>query len=127
MKIVKKIAKPNLTQPTNAEEVTPQVAANIEIQQPTATITKTYQDQTSTSEQVPVGAPGPVPQPHANVGVSMGMTINTGDYSNIKFQVSLFCPCEVVMESIDATYAEVKSWVDSKVDEIHTEIRAQLG
>lgn len=129
MKIVKKGLKPlKPVQPIAQEDPEiPNPVEPVEIQQTTATVEKYYPDGTSTSEKVPVGEPAPVPEPHANVGVSMGMTLPTAQFANIKFTVSLFCPCEVTEDSINGTYEEVKGWVDSKVSQIHEEIQSQLG
>jgi hypothetical protein len=136
--VVKKGMKPPIKPPAPVQPIAPdpetgeeqfeaEANPNVEIEQPMAVVSKTYPDGTYTEEQSPVGEPGQVPAPHATVSVSMGMTVPTVQYGNIKFQVFLACPCEVNQESIDGTYEEVKGWVDAKVGEIHEEINAQLG
>jgi hypothetical protein len=99
---------------------------NVKAVQPQATITKEYPDGTSTETKEDVGDAIASSAPMANVGLSMGMTIPIAQYQNIKFSVSLFVPCTVDAEDINATYEQVKAWVDERTEEIHSEISGQL-
>lgn len=122
-KLVKKVA-------TVAPAPAPQQPAaqeQIEVVQPEAEVTKEYSDGTQTSHKEPVGGPIMVKPPQANVGVSMGMTRNLGDYNSLKFSVSLFIPCDVDVDQINETFAQVKQWVDERLNEINVEIDQQLS
>ena len=57
------------------------------------------------------------------VGLEIGATINTGDYSSMRFTVSLRMPSSV--KDIDATYDEVKAWCDSKAEELVGQINSE--
>lgn len=61
-----------------------------------------------------------------NVNVSIGMTINLGNYENVKFMVSLTHPCENNPDAIEEAYVFAKGWVEKRVDEMHTEMKGQL-
>lgn len=63
-----------------------------------------------------------VPSPSAKVSVSFGFTRNTGNWENLKAMVTLTMPCAATAEDIEATYAEVRDWVDAKVGEISESI-----
>lgn len=63
--------------------------------------------------------------PLANVGMTVGQTLNTGDYNNIKVSVSLHYPCQI--EEIDATFETVKEWLDTKMSVVMGEIVEGLG
>jgi hypothetical protein len=99
---------------------------HVKVVQPQATVSKEYPDGTATETKEDVGAPIIQTEPMANVGLNMGMTIPIQPYQNIKFQVSLFLPCKVDADDINATYEQVKGWVDERVEEIHNEIAGQL-
>ena len=64
-------------------------------------------------------------KPMANVGIRMGMTQNIGDFESLKFEVSLFYPCEV--ECIDDAAAEVKAWCEETLDSLIKEAEKDLG
>ena len=59
-----------------------------------------------------------------NVGLSVGETINTGDYNNRKFQVSLHVPCHTSeMNSVfKAITKKVGEWGDAIKSEIESDI-----
>jgi len=50
----------------------------------------------------------------ASISVKAGVTINLGNYESGRVDVMLTMPC--YPEEVDATYNEVKEWVDSRVD-----------
>lgn len=56
-----------------------------------------------------------VPALHATVGMQASLTINLGDYNNVKMGVSLFFPCVPTMPAVDKTYDTVAAWVDGKM------------
>lgn len=59
-----------------------------------------------------------------NVGLSVGETINTGDYNNRKFQVSLHVPCHT--SEMNAIFKAVTKKVDEWADEIKSEIESGI-
>lgn len=59
-----------------------------------------------------------------NVGLSVGETINTGNYNNRKFQVSLHVPChtsemggifKAITKKVNAWAEEIKSEIESEI------------
>ena len=56
--------------------------------------------------------------PLANVGMRCGATINTGQYQNIKVELSLFVPSECIEAEIDAALNFVKGWIDTNMTEL---------
>lgn len=59
-----------------------------------------------------------------NVGLSTGETINTGDYNNRKFQVSLHVPCHT--SEMNAIFKAVTKKVNLWADEIKSEIESDI-
>ena len=59
-----------------------------------------------------------------NVGLSTGETINTGDYNNRKFQVSLHVPCHT--SEMNAIFKAVTKKVNAWADEIKSEIESDI-
>ena len=59
-----------------------------------------------------------------NVGLSVGETINTGDYNNRKFQVSLHVPCHT--SEMNAIFKAVGKKVSEWADEIKSEIESDI-
>lgn len=90
------------------------------------TVTKQFKDGSSTEEKETVKTTL-LPEPHATVGLSIGVTRNLGNYESVKLTVSLFMPCTLDPEDIDATYMEVKGWVDTRVEHINEEISQDLA
>ena len=60
----------------------------------------------------------------ANVGLSVGETINTGNYSSMKYQVSLHVPCYA--EEMNAVYKGIKKKLAVWAKELKTDIEAQI-
>lgn len=58
----------------------------------------------------------------ATVGVMLGQTINLGNYSSCKLQVSLHLPCAPDMSGVDLAYAEAKTWVEGRMAELVAEV-----
>lgn len=95
---------------------------------PTAQVTKAYKDGSVVEEQIPLGAPYEVEDANkANVGLALGLTKNLGNYESLKVTVSLFLPCAPVPEEIEETYAEIKGWVDAKIEDLNEEIQELIG
>lgn len=90
------------------------------------TVDKHYKDGSSTSDKELVKE-ALIPEPHATVGLSMGVTRSTGNFESVKAQISLFIPCSNNADDIEATYYEVKDWVDGKVTEFNNEVDSELG
>lgn len=59
-----------------------------------------------------------------NVGLSTGETINTGDYNNRKFQVSLHVPCHT--SEMNAIFKAVTKKVNVWAEEIKSEIESDI-
>lgn len=59
-----------------------------------------------------------------NVGLSTGETINTGDYNNRKFQVSLHVPCHT--SEMNAVFKAVTKKVSEWADTIKSEIESDI-
>lgn len=60
--------------------------------------------------------------PLAEVEVGLSCTINTGNYENLKINVSLRMPCEATADEIDETFESVQGWVSQKLEVIHAEL-----
>lgn len=60
-------------------------------------------------------------QPVANVGVNGGLTINLGNYSSMRVDISLTLPCYV--GEIDACFDIAHKWVDERLEGIHNGIQ----
>jgi hypothetical protein len=71
-------------------------------------------EEKSSEEVAVVHGPGPF----ANVGVRAKRTINLGNFENVQFEVSLFCPAVHDVDEIDQTFAYVSGWVDGKMQEL---------
>jgi len=56
-------------------------------------------------------------QPTAMVGVKGGLTINLGNYSSLRVDVSLTMPCYVT--ELEEVFAFTHGWVDEKLEGIH--------
>jgi len=108
----------------NITEEEPEVVQKKDIK---GQVIKTYQDGSSETTEEVVAEAVKVPNVHATVGLAIGMTKNLGDFNNIKFQVSLYLPCEPTAEEIEGTYQAVKEWVDDKVNAINEEVDASLA
>ncbi|NIT54901.1 MAG: hypothetical protein GWN00_01235 [Aliifodinibius sp.] len=67
-----------------------------------------------------VGDPVLSEKPLANLGVSLGTTINTGNYNNVKIQVSLHMPAG--LDEIDVVFEKALTWVDAKLNEVKSEV-----
>lgn len=62
----------------------------------------------------------PIENP-AYVGVSAGATINLGNFSSGRINVSINYPCEP--KDVDSVYPKLKDWVDKRVGEEVSELR----
>lgn len=99
---------------------------NLELVQPTAHVTKQKKGDAHTQEaQEPVGGPVAYEQPTCNVGARMGMTKNLGNFESLRVEVSLFMPC--YPHELDDVYKFTKEWVDSRIEEIMTEVNQEIG
>ena len=58
----------------------------------------------------------------ANVGLTLSYTKNLGNFNSVKVQVSLHRPCENIDPEIEATFAKVEDWVDTKMQAIVSEL-----
>lgn len=63
--------------------------------------------------------------PPCRVGFKAGMTINTGNYSSVRFDVSIEIPCDAV--EVDDVYEFAKNWVDNRAEEVVDEIHKTYG
>lgn len=63
--------------------------------------------------------------PPATVGLKCGVTKNQGNFESIRIDVSLFLPCVPNPEDVEATFEEVKDWVDTKLNSIVEEIDSE--
>lgn len=90
------------------------------------TVTKEYPDGTTKHEDEVVGQAVSA-SPLASVFVSMGITRNLGNYESVKVNIGITLPCEVDADTIEQTYAEAKSWVDSKVSQVNDEISSEMA
>ncbi len=59
-------------------------------------------------------------QPTCNVGMTMGVTLNTGNFNNVKISVSLFVPCypNEVDDMFDVVQDKLDERLSVRVDEI---------
>jgi len=62
----------------------------------------------------------PIENP-AYVGVSAGGTVNLGNYSSGRINVSISYPCEP--KDVDSVYPKLKEWVDTRVGSEISELR----
>ena len=85
-----------------------------------ATVAKVHPNGAETEETELVGDPKLFQQPPCNVGVKVGATINTGNYSSMRFDVTLNVPC--THDEIDSVFEFAKTWCDSKAEVIINEI-----
>ena len=85
-----------------------------------ANVTVKHPDGHEHQETMQVGDPKVFDGEPCMVGLSVGATINTGDYSSMRFEVSLRMPCSE--NDIDGTYAHVKEWCDTKAEELADQI-----
>lgn len=63
----------------------------------------------------------------AKVCVGVGLTKNLGNYESLRAYVELTLPCAPTEQDIEESYAMAKSWVDDKINEINSEVSAQIG
>ena len=110
----KKTAKPK----TSLKEVK-QTAQKAEIK---AIITDANGNETEITK--PFGDDIVVMENMANVGFSYGETINTGNYSSAKYQVSLHVPCYI--EDIKKYFKGARKKVMEWSEEIKSEIESQI-
>lgn len=61
-----------------------------------------------------------VVDPVCTVQMNAGQTVNTGNYSSVKFGVSLSMPCQP--KEVESVYQFVKNWVDTKMQELQSEV-----
>lgn len=95
-----------------------------EMKQSTLKVTKENPDG-STDESEEVLDETVYTQPTCNIGLSAGMTVNVGNFNNVKFQVSLFAPC--YPQEVHEVFDNVKAFVDEKVGELHDEVTKAYG
>lgn len=62
----------------------------------------------------------------ASLSMSIGLTKNLGNYESVKVTVGLTVPCIPTEEDIEASYAQVKDWVDTKISAINDEIESSI-
>ena len=55
-------------------------------------------------------------EPLARVTIGMGRTINTGNYSSAKFDISVSLPCKV--SELEETYQKAKEFCEQKGEQI---------
>ena len=87
-----------------------------------ATITTTDPTgvETMTKEKV-TSSPLEFDQPVASVGVKAGLTVNLGNYSSMRVDVSLDMPCYVT--ELDKVFDFSQEWVDARLEAIHAGIK----
>jgi len=99
----------------------------IQSKQPVAVVGKKFKDGSETENQIPVGPVKHFNEPHVTVGLSMAVTRNLGNFESVKMMVSLSMPCANNEEAINATFDEVKGWVDTRVELLNQEVNEQLA
>jgi hypothetical protein len=109
------------------EDKQPATKIKMKAKEVKGTVTKTFHDGSVVNTDEQVKQPDLFDQPTASITVSCSVTRNLGNYESLKFQVSLTMPCVPTEGDIEETYAEVKAWVDNKVEEINDEITADMG
>jgi len=65
-------------------------------------------------------------EPPANVAINIGLTRNLGNYESIKFSVSLSVPTLNKEADIEQAFSFAKEWVDSKVNQINSEVDSMV-
>jgi len=90
------------------------------MKEPTGNVSLEYPDGTTKNIQIKLANASNYVGPTVNVGISLGLTVNIGNYENVKAQVSLHVPCS--HEEIEDTYEFAKTWVDDKIEELQSEI-----
>ena len=88
----------------------------IELNKPSAHLSVEYPDGTVKNIDFEVKQASGYIGPTVNVGLSLAFTKNTGNYENVKAQVSIHIPCS--HEEIEDTYSFVKEWAEEKINEI---------
>ncbi len=83
------------------------------------TTKKKGQDHTSNYYKEQVGEVIKKPD-MCSVGFKLGGTTNTGNFENLRYDVTLNIPCEE--KDIDATFEKAKEWVDAKLCSVVSEI-----
>lgn len=63
----------------------------------------------------------PIEGEAAYVGVSAGATINLGNFSSGKINVSITYPCNP--SEVDSVYPKLKDWVDGRVEKEVAQLR----
>jgi len=63
----------------------------------------------------------------ANVGVSAGQTINVGQYSSVRVEVSLHLPSGTEPADLEATYEFVERWVGTRLQALVAEVEETFG
>ena len=59
-------------------------------------------------------------EPFCEVGIEASYTHNLGDFRSSRVQVSLRVPCP--KEAIDATFEQVNSWVEGRMEQLVSEM-----
>ena len=75
--------------------------------------TETVKAETATVEAL--GPASKAPAPKAVVGYAQGVTINLGNFTSARVDVSLSMPCPPTIESIDATFDFVREFVAERL------------
>jgi len=89
----------------------------MQINQPSANLSVEYSDGTVKNLNFEVKQASAYIGPTVNVGISLAFTKNTGNYENVKAQVSIHVPC--AHEEIEDTYEFIKGWAEEKINEIN--------
>jgi len=92
----------------------------INMKEPTGQVSLEYPDGTTKNIQIKLANASNYIGATVNVGISLGLTVNIGNYENVKAQVSIHIPCS--HEEIEDTYEFAKEWADDKLEELQGEI-----
>jgi hypothetical protein len=66
-------------------------------------------------------------EPTTKIKCGLGMTINIGNFQNVKVDVSLEAPSNMDTDSLDSTFAFVKNWCETKLMAMKTEVEHDVA
>ena len=99
-------------------------ATQVKVETAKATTTVKYPNGATVNGDETVGEPVALVNP-CNVGVRFGRTINTGNYENLRIEVSINVPCPHA--EVDGVFVWAKQWADSKLSSLIDEVTTAMA